>query len=271
MPPKKKRRNALRSSTKMARLQGAAKPPVSVKSLKKQSPLVVTPVVDVATATEVVLTGESSTSSPREISSQDASLATAIDRPSTPIQKDREEVDTPAACEEEGARRPTSEVQAPIQTAIAIPTTATAAAPQSEGVPPPRRRSMSPKATREKSNKSPKEGRASHHDKFPKHKPQSSNRASVVGDGVLASTQEGKKTIPNVEIAQKVAPNVRDDACSDKPEAPNEEVLARPCIEDSSLERASSEETVVEQPYTSLRDDDPSAGRHGRSEVASYT
>ncbi|CAN6848968.1 unnamed protein product [Brassica oleracea] len=134
-----------------------------------------------------------------------------------------------------------------------------------QGVPPPRRRSMSPKATREKSNKSPKEGRASHHDKFPKHKPESSNRASVVGDGVLASTQEGMKTVPNVEIAQKVAPNVRDDACSDKPEAPNEEVLARPCIEDSSLERASSEETVVEQPYTSLRDDDPSAGRHGRS------
>ncbi|KAF2596101.1 hypothetical protein F2Q68_00012444 [Brassica cretica] len=129
MTPKKKRRNALRGSTKMARLQGAAKPSVSFKSLKKQSPLVATPEVDVATATDVVLTTDSPSSASPESTVQDASLAKAIDRSSTPTHKEREEVVTPAACEEEGVRLLASEVQAPPQTAIADPRTTTPVAP----------------------------------------------------------------------------------------------------------------------------------------------
>ncbi|KAJ4875454.1 hypothetical protein Rs2_40472 [Raphanus sativus] len=59
MPPKKKYRNALRGSTKMARLQGAAKPPASVRSLKNSSALAGASCAAAAITTEVVEMGDS--------------------------------------------------------------------------------------------------------------------------------------------------------------------------------------------------------------------
>ncbi|CAG7865672.1 unnamed protein product [Brassica rapa] len=70
MPSKKKHKNALRGSTKMARLRAAAKPSISVKSLKLVSPLVGASVADAALATSVVPTSDSAFKSEIEIANQ---------------------------------------------------------------------------------------------------------------------------------------------------------------------------------------------------------
>ncbi|KAF2549225.1 hypothetical protein F2Q70_00019236 [Brassica cretica] len=67
MPPKKKHKNALRGSTKMARLRAAAKPSISAKSLKMVSPLIGASVADAVTATSVVSTSDSAFKSEIEI------------------------------------------------------------------------------------------------------------------------------------------------------------------------------------------------------------
>lgn len=111
MPPKKKRRNALWGSTNMARLQGASKPPASVRTLKKSSSLAGALCAAAAITTEVVEMADSPVKgSPAEAnlsgsdcgtSSTHVSLTSGISVPAPPVS---ERVITSTSGEEVRAR-----------------------------------------------------------------------------------------------------------------------------------------------------------------------
>ncbi|KAJ4903547.1 DUF4283 domain-containing protein [Raphanus sativus] len=74
MPPKKKHRNALRGSSKMARLQAAYKPSISVNSLKQKSPIAGAPCAVAESATDVVLETSPPSSAKGDVASPTVSV-----------------------------------------------------------------------------------------------------------------------------------------------------------------------------------------------------
>ncbi|CAH8355089.1 unnamed protein product [Eruca vesicaria subsp. sativa] len=97
MPPKKKHRNALRGSSKMARLQTGSKPSISVNSLKKKSPIAGAARPDAETVTEVTVETSSPVITDKENETQAVSLSQSPDLSVLPsdIQTVKEDI-TPA-------------------------------------------------------------------------------------------------------------------------------------------------------------------------------
>lgn len=113
MPPKKKHRNALRGSTKMARLLGASKPAASIRSLKISSSVAGTSCAAAVITTEVVETTSSTEKvvSVEGITSGSASTPYQASDPSSsgisiPVSLVSERVSTPTIGEEDCAGSP---------------------------------------------------------------------------------------------------------------------------------------------------------------------
>ena len=103
MSPKKKRRNALRGSSKMARLQAGSKPSISVNTLKKKSPIAGAASSAAEIATEVAVEITLPTITVDEDTNQNGSDTHNLDSsvPSSDLQMTKEDL-TPATAGEVG-------------------------------------------------------------------------------------------------------------------------------------------------------------------------